>query len=194
MTQIEFADLGLPEPLLRAVSERNFVHPTPIQAQSIPPLLQGRDLLGIAQTGSGKTAAFVLPILARIGADRSRPAAFMARALILAPTRELAQQIEETVRQLSAGLRLNVVLIVGGASRFRQASAMRRGADVVVGTPGRVMDLMGSRELDLSLVGDFVLDEADRMLDMGFLPDVRRIVDTLPSRRRSAMFLSLIHI
>jgi ATP-dependent RNA helicase RhlE len=188
VTNTTFPALGLAEPLLRALETRKFTIPTPIQADSIPPLLAGKDLLGIAQTGSGKTAAFTLPILQHLAAQPFRAAPFVARALILAPTRELALQIDETVRALSINLRLRTVVIIGGASRFKQVEAMRRGADIVIGTPGRVCDLMQTRELQLGAVSHFVLDEADRMLDLGFIKDIRRIVAALPSKRQSCLF------
>jgi ATP-dependent RNA helicase RhlE len=188
VTETNFAALGLAEPLLRALAARKFLVPTPIQADAIPPLLANRDLLGIAQTGSGKTAAFTLPILHHLLTQPARSAPFGTRALILAPTRELALQIDETVRALSAFARMRTVVIIGGASRFRQVEAMRRGADIVIGTPGRVCDLMQTRELQLGNVSRFVLDEADRMLDLGFIKDIRRIVSALPAQRQSALF------
>jgi ATP-dependent RNA helicase RhlE len=188
VTNTTFSALGLAEPLLRALDARKFVIPTPIQADSIPALLAGKDLLGVAQTGSGKTAAFTLPILQHLAAQSFRAAPFVARAVILAPTRELALQIDETVRALSMNLRLRTVVIIGGASRYKQVEAMRRGADIVIGTPGRVCDLMQTRELQLGAVSHFVLDEADRMLDLGFIKDIRRIVAALPSRRQSCLF------
>jgi ATP-dependent RNA helicase RhlE len=188
LTQTNFAALGVAEPLLRALDARKFEIPTPIQADSIPTLLAGGDLLGIAQTGSGKTAAFALPMLQHLSAQYVRPAPFAPRALILAPTRELALQIDETVRYLSVNLRLRTAVIIGGASRFKQVEAMRRGADIVIGTPGRVCDLMQTRELNLNGVQRFVLDEADRMLDLGFIKDIRRIVATLPTPRQNCLF------
>ena len=188
MTSLTFAGLGLPEILLDALTAKKFVTPTPIQADSIPPLMQGKDLLGIAQTGSGKTAAFVLPILHHLLAEQRRPLATQTRALILAPTRELALQIDEAARTLAAGARIRTVVIIGGASRFKQCEAMRRGADIVIGTPGRVRDLMNTRELSIATAERFVLDEADRMLDLGFIRDIRAIVSALPHRRQSALF------
>ena len=188
MTQTTFANLGLAEALLRALAAKDFTVPTPIQAQAIPPLLAGRDLLGIAQTGTGKTAAFSLPLMQHLSADNVRAGAFGTRALILAPTRELALQIDEAIRTFGANSKLRTVVIIGGASRFKQVEAMRRGADIVIGTPGRVCDLMQSRELNLSNVKQFVLDEADRMLDLGFIKDIRRIVALLPVQRQSALF------
>ncbi len=188
MTDTTFAALGLAETLLRALDARKFEIPTPIQTDAIPPLLANKDLLGIAQTGSGKTFAFALPMLHHLTAQQIRPAPFVARALILAPTRELALQIDEAVRLLSVNLRLRTVVIIGGASRYKQTEAMRRGADIVIGTPGRVCDLMQTRELQLGAVTRFVLDEADRMLDLGFIKDIRRIVATLPTNRQSCLF------
>ena len=188
MTQTTFATLGLAEALLRALAAKDFTIPTPIQAEAIPPLLAGRDLLGIAQTGTGKTAAFSLPLMQHLSADNVRAGAFGTRALILAPTRELALQIDEAIRTFGANSKLRTVVIIGGASRFKQVEAMRRGADIVIGTPGRVCDLMQTRELNLSNVKQFVLDEADRMLDLGFIKDIRRIVALLPTQRQSALF------
>ncbi len=188
MTQTTFATLGLAEALLRALAAKDFTVPTPIQEQAIPPLLTGRDLLGIAQTGTGKTAAFSLPLMQHLSADNVRSGAFGTRALILAPTRELALQIDEAIRTFGANSRLRTVVIIGGASRFKQVESMRRGADIVIGTPGRVCDLMQTRELHLGGVKQFVLDEADRMLDLGFIKDIRRIVAMLPVQRQSALF------
>jgi ATP-dependent RNA helicase RhlE len=188
VTPSTFATLGLAEPLLRALTAQHFETPTPIQADTIPALLAGRDLLGVAQTGSGKTAAFGLPLLQYLAADRTRPAPFATRALILAPTRELAQQIDESLRQFGAALRLSHVAILGGVSRFRQVQQMRRGADIVVGTPGRVCDLLATGELRLNTVSRFVLDEADRMLDLGFIRDIRRIAAAIPAARQTALF------
>ena len=188
VTQTTFATLGLAEGFLRALAARDFTVPTPIQEQAIPVLLTGRDLLGIAQTGTGKTAAFSLPLMQHLAADNVRAAQFGTRALILAPTRELALQIDEAIRTFGTNSRLRTVVIIGGASRFKQVESMRRGADIVIGTPGRVCDLMQTRELNLSNVKQFVLDEADRMLDLGFIKDIRRIVAMLPVQRQSALF------
>jgi len=183
-----FAFLGLAETLLRALEKEHFVEPTPIQANAIPHLLAGRDLLGIAQTGTGKTAAFALPMLQHLTSRPVRPAPFATRALILAPTRELALQIEDSLRRLGSQQTLRIVAILGGVSRFMQVQRMRGGADIVVGTPGRVCDLMATGELKLNQVSQFVLDEADRMLDLGFIRDIRRIVAALPHERQSALF------
>jgi ATP-dependent RNA helicase RhlE len=185
---ITFTTLGLAEPLLRALETERFVEPTPIQASAIPHLLAGRDLLGIAQTGTGKTAAFALPMLHHLISGPARPGNFATRALILAPTRELALQIEASLRRLSSRQALHIVAILGGVSRFMQVQRMRRGVDIVVGTPGRVCDLMATGELRLNQVSQFVLDEADRMLDLGFIRDIRRIVAALPDERQSALF------
>ncbi|HUN44552.1 MAG TPA: DEAD/DEAH box helicase, partial [Acetobacteraceae bacterium] len=188
MTCPTFAALDLAEPLLRALSQQKFTTPTPIQAAAIPPLLSGRDMLGIAQTGTGKTAAFGLPLLQHLAAEAVRAAPFHTRALILAPTRELALQIDDSLRRLGAGLRLRQVTILGGVSRFRQVTAMRGGADIVVGTPGRICDLLSAGELRLGAAQHFVLDEADRMLDLGFIRDIRRIAAALPAQRQSSLF------
>ncbi len=183
-----FAALGLAEPLLRALDREGFNEPTPIQAQAIPPLLGGQDLIGIAQTGTGKTAAFALPMLQHLTAARVAPQRHAASALILAPTRELAMQIEESLQRLASGLKLRIVVILGGYSRAMQVQRMRSGADIVVGTPGRICDLMSTNELRLGQARQFVLDEADRMLDLGFIKDIRRIVAALPADRQSSLF------
>jgi len=183
-----FTSLGLAEPLLRALDKIGFRLPTPIQSAAIPHLLAGHDLLGIAQTGTGKTAAFALPMLQHLAADPRRPNRCATRALVLAPTRELALQIEDSIRQFADGQRARVVAILGGMSRFAQVQRMRAGADIVVGTPGRICDLIGTGELKLNEVSHFVLDEADRMLDLGFIRDIRRIAATLPAKRQSALF------
>ena len=188
MSSSEFASLGLAEPLLRALDRLGYTTPTPIQSGAIPPLLAGQDLLGIAQTGSGKTAAFSLPLLQQLIATPSRPHPQATTALILAPTRELALQIEESLRGLTEGRRQRIVPILGGCSRYAQVNRMRPGVDIVVGTPGRICDLLGTGELKLHDVRYFVLDEADRMLDLGFIRDIRRIVAALPANRQSALF------
>ena len=176
------------EPILRALAAQNFETPTPIQAEAIPVVLAGRDVLGLAQTGTGKTAAFGLPLIQHLAAAKSSVPSFGTRALILAPTRELAIQIDEHIRDFAAHLRLRTVLVFGGVGRRPQVDKMRRGADIVIGTPGRVMDLMSTRELRLDAVTHFVLDEADRMLDLGFVRDIRKIVAALPVKRQSLLF------
>ena len=183
-----FDTLGLAEPILRALAAQHFHTPTPIQAGAIPQLLEGHDLLGIAQTGTGKTAAFGLPILQHLAAANTRARPFGTRALILAPTRELALQIEAAIRSYGTGLRITTCVILGGVGRRPQEERMKRGPDIVVGTPGRIRDLMNTQHLRLDQVTHFVLDEADRMLDLGFIRDIRRIVAVLPPRRQSMLF------
>ena len=185
---VSFSDLGLIEPITRALSAENYSHPTPIQAQAIPHLLDGRDLLGCAQTGTGKTAAFALPILQRLAGEHRAPAKRSARALILAPTRELAIQIGDSFRTYGRNLRLSRTVIFGGVGQNPQVQAMARGVDVLIATPGRLLDLMNQGHVRLDDVGTLVLDEADRMLDMGFIHDVRRILKALPPKRQNLLF------
>jgi ATP-dependent RNA helicase RhlE len=185
---ITFAKLGLAEPFLRALDRERFLEPTPIQASAIPPLLAGRDLLGVAQTGTGKTAAFALPMLQHLSGRPAPAHRYGTRALIVAPTRELALQIEESLHRLGGDQKRRIVAILGGLSRSAQVQRMRAGADIVVGTPGRICDLMATGELKLNQVSHFVLDEADRMLDLGFIRDIRRIVAALPIDRQSSLF------
>ena len=188
MNQVSFSDLDLIEPLLRALHAKNYTEPTPIQARAIPPLLAGKDLLGVAQTGTGKTAAFGLPILQHITQARSPAGARATRALVLAPTRELAIQIGEEVRAYGRHLNLRQTVVFGGVGQHPQVRALARGVDVLIATPGRLLDLLGQGHLRLDRVTHFVLDEADRMLDMGFIHDVRRVVAALPKRRQTAFF------
>jgi len=184
----KFSDLGLAEVLLRALEREGYQFPTPIQQQAIPPLLQGRDLLGIAQTGTGKTAAFALPILQRLLADGRRPAPHCVRALVLAPTRELAAQIAQSFRTYGQFARLSVGVIVGGVPHGPQRQALARGLDVLVATPGRLLDHMASGQLRLTTTEVIVLDEADHMLDLGFVVPIRKIVAHLPKTRQSLFF------
>ncbi len=173
------------DPRIQAgIARIGFTDPTPIQQQAIPVVLQGKDVLGLAQTGTGKTAAFMLPILERLKSGPRR----RVRALVLAPTRELAEQIHQATVDFSRHMKVSSVAIYGGVGKGHQIDALRRGAEIVVACPGRLLDLMGERQIDLSHVEVFVLDEADRMCDMGFLPDVRRIVKQLPARRQSLFF------
>ena len=188
MSQSDFSDLGLGEPLLRALNGQKYTRPTPIQAQAIPQLLSGRDLLGIAQTGTGKTAAFSLPILQHLSERRERSGPRSARALILAPTRELALQIGAALRTYGRHMPLRQTVIYGGVGQRPQVDALRRGLDIIVATPGRLLDLMNQRHVRLDGVQHFVLDEADRMLDMGFIRDVRKIVAALPQQRQTLFF------
>jgi ATP-dependent RNA helicase RhlE len=180
---MSFESLNLSSSLLRAVSEAGYTTPTPIQAQAIPTILEGADLIGIAQTGTGKTAAFVLPLLEKLGRSERRP-----RALILAPTRELAAQIDEALGVLSRHSRIARVAIFGGVAENPQIDKLRRGVDIIVATPGRLLDLMGSGYVDLRSVRYVVLDEADRMLDMGFLPQIRRVMNAVPKDRQTLLF------
>jgi ATP-dependent RNA helicase RhlE len=182
-----FRDLGLIDPLLAAIAKQGYERPTPIQSQSIPHVLAGSDVLGCAQTGTGKTAAFALPILQRLSASRAR-ATHVPRVLVLAPTRELATQIGESFSAYGRGLQQRTAVIFGGVGQGPQATALRRGVDIVVATPGRLLDLLNQRILNLSGIEILVLDEADRMLDMGFLPDVRRILAAVPKKRQSLLF------
>ena len=188
MNKVSFSDLDLIEPLLRALSAKNYTTPTPIQAQAIPPMLAGKDLLGVAQTGTGKTAAFGLPILQQLAKARAPAGARSVRALVLAPTRELAIQIGEEIRAYGRHLNLRQAVVFGGVGQQPQVRALARGVDVLIATPGRLLDLLGQGHLRLDRVTHFVLDEADRMLDMGFIHDVRRVVSALPKRRQTAFF------
>ena len=188
LTNTDFSDLGLADPIQRALIARNHVEPTPIQARAIPELLAGRDLVGIAQTGTGKTAAFALPILDRLSRDREGSIRRRPRALILAPTRELAIQIGEEFGAYARYLRLRQTVIFGGVGQKPQVDALWRGVDIVTATPGRLLDLMKQGRLELGGIEVFVLDEADRMLDLGFVRDVRRIIAALPANRQSLLF------
>ena len=182
---MSFNTLGLGPKLLQSITDVGYTTPTPIQTAAIPPVLAGRDLIGIAQTGTGKTAAFVLPILERL--SKSAPSRH-PRALIVAPTRELAAQIDENVRSLGKLMRIRCATIYGGVGERPQIDAVRRGVDIIVATPGRLLDLMGGRHVSLHAVEVAVLDEADRMLDMGFLPQIRKVVATLPRVRQTLLF------
>jgi len=183
-----FSTLGLSEPLLRALDEEGYSNPTPIQERAIPVLNEGRDLVGIAQTGTGKTAAFCLPLLNRLAQDRRRPPGGTCRVLILAPTRELAIQIVDSLKTYGRHLRLSYALVIGGANPRPQVQALRAGTDVLVATPGRLLDHMGGGIIKLNLTTEVVLDEADQMLDLGFMPAIRRILRTLPQKRQTLLF------
>ncbi|MBI1778310.1 MAG: DEAD/DEAH box helicase, partial [Proteobacteria bacterium] len=172
----DFSQFGLAQPILQAVATEGYTTPTPIQVQAIPPLLTGRDLLGIAQTGTGKTAAFALPILHRLAADRRRTEPGTCRVLVLSPTRELASQIAQSFRDYGKHLGLRVAVVFGGVGARPQVQAMARGTDILVATPGRLLDHMGTRSVRLDRTEVLVLDEADRMLDLGFIQPIRRIV------------------
>src|SRR5579862_1182631 len=185
---MSFRDLGLDANILKAVQEAGYTEPTPIQAAAIPPILDGHDLIGIAQTGTGKTAAFTLPILTKLSGLIAAGQKRGIRVLVLAPTRELVVQIEENVRGYGRHLPLRMATVFGGVGEHPQIKALQSGVDIVVATPGRLLDLMGRRFGDFSGVQFLVLDEADRMLDMGFLPDIRRIVKALPAKRQTLLF------
>jgi ATP-dependent RNA helicase RhlE len=183
-----FADLSLAEPILRALELKSYTEPSPIQAQSIPYLLQGRDLIGLAQTGTGKTAAFALPILQRLAANSAPATPRRPRALILAPTRELAAQIAQSFGAYGKFLKLSHAVVFGGVSLSPQIRALSRGVDILIATPGRLMDLERQKHVSLDKVEIFVLDEADRMLDLGFVHEIKRIITKLPPRRQSLLF------
>ncbi|HPA78690.1 MAG TPA: DEAD/DEAH box helicase [Kiritimatiellia bacterium] len=179
---------ALIEPIQRAVAEEGYTVPTPIQQQAIPHLVEGRDLLGCAQTGTGKTAAFTLPLLQELTNSHKHPVSRRPRALILTPTRELAAQIGDSIRTYGRHLKISHTVVFGGVGQNPQVQALRRGVDVVVATPGRLLDLMEQGHVKLDGIEIFILDEADRMLDMGFIPAVRRVIAALPRKRHSLFF------
>jgi superfamily II DNA/RNA helicase len=181
-----FADLGLSDELLRAVTESGYDEPTPIQRQAIPSVLMGRDIIGIAQTGTGKTASFVLPMIDILSQGRSR--ARMPRSLILEPTRELAAQVAENFEKYGKHHKLSMALLIGGVSMGDQVKALEKGVDVLIATPGRLMDLFGRGNILLTGCNLLVIDEADRMLDMGFIPDIEQICTKLPANRQTLLF------
>jgi len=183
---MSFADLGLSDQLLRAVDDSGYNEPTPIQRQAIPSILMGRDLIGIAQTGTGKTAAFVLPMIDILGEGRSR--ARMPRSLILEPTRELAMQVSENFEKYGKYHKLNMALLIGGTNMADQIKKLEKGVDVLIATPGRLMDLFGRGKIMLNDCNLLVIDEADRMLDMGFIPDIEEICTKLPKQRQTLLF------
>ncbi len=185
---MSFSTLGLSAELLRAVSEKGYGEPTPVQCQAIPVILEGRDILAGAQTGTGKTAGFALPLLQRLSGQSQGAARRAIRALILTPTRELAAQVEESVRTYGKHLPLKSTVIFGGVGFTPQVETLRRGVDILVATPGRLLDHIGQKTLDLSRVEILVLDEADRMLDMGFIRDIRKILALLPKKRQNLLF------
>ena len=186
MTQ--FTDLGLAKPLLKALADEGYTQPTPIQAQAIPGVMAGRDLLGIAQTGTGKTAAFALPILHRLAENRKPAPRSSCRVLVLSPTRELATQIGESFKAYGKHLGISVAVVFGGVKYGGQMKAMAPGVDVLVATPGRLLDHLQEKTITLSGVETFVLDEADQMLDMGFIVPIRRIVKYVPAKRQNLFF------
>ncbi len=183
-----FTELGLSLPITRALADERYVTPTPIQAQTIPPAMTGRDIVGIAQTGTGKTAAFALPILHQIAANRKRPEKKTCRVLVLSPTRELSGQIVDSFKTYGRHMNVSVTLAIGGVPMGRQVRALMHGVEVLVATPGRLLDLIQGNALRLGDVEILVLDEADRMLDMGFIRDIRKIIAKIPSKRQTLFF------
>jgi len=188
MSENTFEAMPLAEPIQRALRDEKYTEPTPIQARSIPPQLEGRDLMGCAQTGTGKTAAFALPILHHIAGRKKELRRGRARALVLTPTRELAIQVGKSFSTYGRNLRLRHVLVYGGVSQHPQTRALSRGVDILVATPGRLLDLIEQGHVSLDDVEFLVLDEVDRMLDMGFVHDVRRIAKNLPASRQTSLF------
>lgn len=188
MTIDSFENLPLAEPILRALRDENYLTPTPIQAQAIPPQMEGRDIMGCAQTGTGKTAAFALPILHHLAESKKRPQKRAPRVLALTPTRELAVQVGNSFATYGRNLRLSQVIVYGGVSQRPQTQALAKGVDILIATPGRLLDLLEQGQLTLEFVEFLVLDEVDRMLDMGFVHDVRRIAKELPPKRQTALF------
>jgi ATP-dependent RNA helicase RhlE len=185
---MSFSDLGLLPELLRAVADKGYDSPSPIQIQAIPAVLSGRDVLAGAQTGTGKTAGFVLPILQKLAADQANGTIRAPRALVLTPTRELAAQVAQSARDYGKYMQIRTYQVFGGVSINPQISALRSGCDILVATPGRLLDLAQQRAADLSKVQVLVLDEADRMLDMGFINDIRKIIKLLPQKRQNLLF------
>ena len=184
----DFKSLNLNPKILSSLEEKGYTHPTPIQLQSIPHLLKGKDLLGIAQTGTGKTAAFSLPILDHLTKSKQTVSAYSTRVLILSPTRELASQIADNIDRYGSNLGFSNMVIFGGVNINTQIKAMRRGVDIIVATPGRLLDLMEQGYIRLNQVEVFVLDESDRMLDMGFIRDIKKIIPKLPKVRQNLLF------
>ena len=185
---MQFQALKIIEPILKSLEEEGYTTPTPIQAQAIPLVLEGKDLLGCAQTGTGKTAAFAIPILQLLSANKSYDKKRKIRSLIVTPTRELAIQIEESFKAYGRHTGLTCAVIFGGVNQSQQTSILQRGVDILVATPGRLLDLMGQGYISLKEIEIFVLDEADRMLDMGFIHDVKRLIAVLPRQRQSLFF------
>ncbi|MFD1769784.1 DEAD/DEAH box helicase [Sphingobacterium suaedae] len=183
---MDFKDIGIMAPILSAILEKGYAVPTEVQKQAIPSILQGKDVIGCAQTGTGKTGAFAIPLLQLLAAKPTTKK--MPRALILAPTRELAVQIGQNITAYSKNIPINELIIYGGVSQQSQIAALRRGIDIIVATPGRLMDLLTQGHLSLAAIGYLVLDEADNMLDMGFINDIRKIIKMLPNERQTLLF------
>jgi len=184
---MHFTDLGLPEALLKAVTQQGYDTPTPIQEQAIPAILRGQDVMAAAQTGTGKTAGFTLPLLARLSQGQQAPAN-QARALVLTPTRELAAQVHDSVTNYGQFLPLKSAVVFGGVKINPQMMKLRRGVDILVATPGRLLDLYNQNAVKFSQLEILVLDEADRMLDMGFIIDIKKILKLLPKKRQNLLF------
>ena len=178
-----FADLGIAPRLLEILQNQKFFQPTPIQAQSIPPAIQGKDLMGIAQTGTGKTLAFGVPMIQRLAQSGGKK-----KGLVILPTRELALQVDETLRKIGSSLGLKTAILIGGQVMPKQIKALRQNPHIIIATPGRMIDHMDSGRVDLSQVGILVLDEADRMLDMGFAPQIKKILSRVPAERQTMLF------
>ncbi len=185
---MEFTTLGICAPILKALKDSSYSEPTPIQAETIPAALEGRDILGLAQTGTGKTAAFAIPTLQKLSEVQQHSKNRAIRALILTPTRELAVQIQESYQTYGKYLPLRSLVVFGGVGQAKQVSELRKGVDVLIATPGRLMDLMQQGYINLSKIEIFILDEADRMLDMGFIHDVKRIIKQVPNRKQTMLF------
>ena len=183
-----FKELTLIEPIIRALDEKGYTTPTPIQEQAILPALQNRDILGLAQTGTGKTAAFALPIIQQLYYDKSHGKRREIKALILTPTRELAIQIDDSLREYTPYTGIRHCVIYGGVKQHAQVSALKQGVDILVATPGRLLDLINQRYISLQAIRHFVLDEADRMLDMGFIHDIKRLLPLLPREKQTLFF------
>lgn len=188
LQSMTFEQLNLIEPILKALKDQNYTTPTPIQAEAIPTLLEGNDLLGVAQTGTGKTAAFSIPIIQQLYKENSHGGRKGIKALVLTPTRELAIQIEENVREYSKYTSLRHTVIYGGVPQKKQTDALRAGIDILIATPGRLLDLISQKYISLKTLEFFVLDEADQMLDMGFIHDIKKILPQLPKQRQSLFF------
>ncbi|MEP5933568.1 MAG: DEAD/DEAH box helicase, partial [Winogradskyella arenosi] len=185
---MSFKSLGLSEPILKAIQEKGYETPSPIQAKAIPPVLEGKDVLASAQTGTGKTAGFTLPMLHNLSSSRTEQRHRPIRALVLTPTRELAAQVHANVKEYSTHLNIRSTVIFGGVNQKPQVNKLSQGVDVLIATPGRLLDLESQGLLSLKRVEIFVLDEADRMLDMGFVRDIERVMKLIPSKRQNLMF------
>jgi len=185
---VNFNELGLDKPILKALAAQGYDKPTPIQSKAIPPILEGRDVVGLAQTGTGKTAAFTLPLLQQLARSKNTDRSNAVRVLILSPTRELAAQIHKAVRDYSRNLSLTSTCVVGGMSIKPQRKALAAGVDILIATPGRLLDLADQKAVRLNEVETFVLDEADQMLDIGFMPAIRRILSLVPNDRQTLLF------